>query len=243
MGSSHSSRPIGAAPFPTSSAVASGSSSPASRDRCSRGNGVDRLLGVQARRRRVSGEESQVTTYRVAEGSDPKNGVTLVSSGTYTRSGTRQQADQSLEMTATGERHGEHRISGDGAVISAQGNDRGDMTITYRPSVRRFPSSSPAATRSRQRHTDPAPAAPVSRVQASLLRHSDPAGIRRMALRRVAPACLVSEPLAEGDGLHGDAASEPLRREALVSSGAARLHRPGDGGGGDHRRRRPFLDS
>ena len=53
-----------------------------------------------------------------------------MSSGTYTRSGTRQQADQSLEMTATGERHGEHRISGDGAVISAQGSDHGDMTIT-----------------------------------------------------------------------------------------------------------------
>jgi hypothetical protein len=76
------------------------------------------------------GKESQVTTYRVAEGSDTKNGVTLTSSGTYTRSGTRQQADQSLEMTATGERHGEHRISGDGAVISAKGSDHGDMTIT-----------------------------------------------------------------------------------------------------------------
>jgi hypothetical protein len=76
------------------------------------------------------GKETQVTTYRVAEGSDSKNGVTLVSSGHYARSGTRQQADQSLEMTGTGERHGEHRISGDGTVISAQGNDRGDMTIT-----------------------------------------------------------------------------------------------------------------
>ena len=76
------------------------------------------------------GKESQVTTYRVAEGSDSKNGVTLMSSGTYTRSGTRLQADQSLEMTATGERHGEHRIGGDGAVISAQGSDHGDMTIT-----------------------------------------------------------------------------------------------------------------
>jgi hypothetical protein len=76
------------------------------------------------------GTESQVTTYRATEGSGSKDGVTLVSSGTYTRKGSRQQADQSLEMTATGERHGEHRISGDGAVISAQGNDRGDMTIT-----------------------------------------------------------------------------------------------------------------
>jgi hypothetical protein len=76
------------------------------------------------------GKETQVTTYRASEGSGPKKGVTLESSGTYTRSGTRQQADQSLEMTATGERHGEHRISGDGVVISAQGNDRGDMTIT-----------------------------------------------------------------------------------------------------------------
>jgi hypothetical protein len=76
------------------------------------------------------GKETQVTTYRATDGSGPKNGIALVSSGTYTRSGTRQQADQSLEMTATGERHGEHQISGDGAVISARGNDRGDMTIT-----------------------------------------------------------------------------------------------------------------
>ena len=74
------------------------------------------------------GKETQVTTYRAAEGE--KNGITLTSTGTYTRSGTRQQADQSLEMTATGERHGEHQISGDGAVISAQGNDSGDMTIS-----------------------------------------------------------------------------------------------------------------
>ena len=76
------------------------------------------------------GEETQVTTYRASEGSGPQKGVSLMSSGTYTRSGTRQQADQLLEMTATGERHGEHRIGGNGVVVSAQGNDRGDMTIT-----------------------------------------------------------------------------------------------------------------
>jgi hypothetical protein len=76
------------------------------------------------------GKETQVTTYRASEGSGSNKGITLVSSGRYTRSGTRQQADQSLEMTATGERHGEHQISGDGVVLSAQGNDRGDMTIT-----------------------------------------------------------------------------------------------------------------
>ncbi len=63
-----------------------------------------------------------------------------------------------------------------------------------------------------------------------------------MALRRVAPARLVSKPLAEGDCLYGHAAGEPLRREALVSSGPTRLHRETDGGGGDHGRRRPFLD-
>jgi hypothetical protein len=76
------------------------------------------------------GREKQVTTYHASEGSGPKKGVTLESNGTYTRSGTRQQADQSLEMTATGQRHGMHQISSDGVVVSAQGNDSGDMTIT-----------------------------------------------------------------------------------------------------------------
>lgn len=76
------------------------------------------------------GTERQVTTYRASEGSGPKKGVTLESNGSYARSGTRQQADQSLEMTATGERRGRHRIGSDGVVISAHGNDSGDMTIT-----------------------------------------------------------------------------------------------------------------
>lgn len=74
--------------------------------------------------------ERQVTTYRAGENSGSVKGVTLESNGTYARSGTRQQADQSLEMTGTGQRHGLHQIGDDGIVISAQGNDSGDMTIT-----------------------------------------------------------------------------------------------------------------
>jgi hypothetical protein len=76
------------------------------------------------------GTEKQVTTYRASESSGPKKGITLESNGSYARLGMRQQADQSLEMTATGERHGLHQIGNDGVVISAQGNDSGDMTIT-----------------------------------------------------------------------------------------------------------------
>jgi hypothetical protein len=33
-------------------------------------------------------------------------------------------------MTATGARHGVQQIGSDGVVISARGNDAGDMTIT-----------------------------------------------------------------------------------------------------------------
>lgn len=76
------------------------------------------------------GTEKQVTTYHATENSGPRKGVVLESTGTYTRSGTRQQEDQTLEMTATGKRHGTHLIDGDGTLISAQGNDSGDMTIT-----------------------------------------------------------------------------------------------------------------
>lgn len=76
------------------------------------------------------GTEHQVTTYRASDGSGPKKGIRLESSGTYVRSGKRQQADQSLEMSATGARHGVHQIGSDGVLISAQGNDSGDMTIS-----------------------------------------------------------------------------------------------------------------
>jgi hypothetical protein len=72
--------------------------------------------------------EQQRTTYRASEG--PKKGLTLTSDGTYSRTGSRQQADQVLEMTGTGNRHAVHQISGDGALVSAQGNDSGDMTIS-----------------------------------------------------------------------------------------------------------------
>ncbi len=76
------------------------------------------------------GQEKQVTTYHASDSSGPKKGLDLESNGTYTRSGMRQQADQSLEMTAAGKRHGVYQISRDGVVVSAQGNDSGDMTIT-----------------------------------------------------------------------------------------------------------------
>ncbi|MGH7498156.1 MAG: hypothetical protein ACREL3_04825 [Gemmatimonadales bacterium] len=74
--------------------------------------------------------EKQVTTYHATESTGSRKGVTLESMGTYTRSGTRQQDDQSLEMAATGARHAVYQISGDGTILSAQGNDSGDMTIT-----------------------------------------------------------------------------------------------------------------
>lgn len=78
--------------------------------------------------------EKQTTTYHAAEGAGSKSRITLESTGTYTRAGTRQQADQSLEMTATGTRHWVLQLGSDGSIISAQGNDNGDMTITV-PSV------------------------------------------------------------------------------------------------------------
>lgn len=78
--------------------------------------------------------EKQTTTYHATEGAGSKKGITLESTGTYTRAGARQQADQSLEVTATGTRRGVHQLSDDGTLISAQGNDSGDMTITV-PSV------------------------------------------------------------------------------------------------------------
>jgi hypothetical protein len=78
------------------------------------------------------GSERAVTTYHAAAEDAPgaRKAITLQSSGSYDRSGTRTQADQELQMSATGTRRGSHQLGLDGILISAQGNDVGDMTIT-----------------------------------------------------------------------------------------------------------------
>jgi hypothetical protein len=80
------------------------------------------------------GTEKAITTYRAAESSGSRKAVTLESTGSYARTGTRLQSDQPLQMAATGARHGVHQLGSDGILIAAQGNDSGDMTITV-PSV------------------------------------------------------------------------------------------------------------
>lgn len=77
------------------------------------------------------GTERAVTTYRAtgAADSDPKS-ITLESEGKYDRTGTRQQGEQELQMTANGSRHGTHQFGMDGVLVDARGNDAGDMTIT-----------------------------------------------------------------------------------------------------------------
>jgi hypothetical protein len=78
------------------------------------------------------GSERAVTTYRASasQGSGEGKGVALQSTGSYDRTGTRQQADQELQMTAKGTRRGSHELGLDGVLVSARGNDMGDMTIT-----------------------------------------------------------------------------------------------------------------
>jgi hypothetical protein len=78
------------------------------------------------------GTERAVTTYTAAtsNASDSHKAITLQSTGSYQRSGTRTQADQELQMTASGTRRGQHVFDLDGILVSAQGNDVGDMTIT-----------------------------------------------------------------------------------------------------------------
>jgi hypothetical protein len=77
------------------------------------------------------GKEMAVVTYRANEGdSASTDAIALESSGTYTRSGTRMQADQELQMTASGNRAGVHRLGLDGILLSARGSDSGEMTIS-----------------------------------------------------------------------------------------------------------------
>lgn len=82
------------------------------------------------------GSERVVTTYHATGGSAPgmRKGITLESDGTYSRTGSRTQADQVLEMKGTGTRRGAHVLGLDGILVAARGSESGDMTITV-PSV------------------------------------------------------------------------------------------------------------
>jgi hypothetical protein len=76
------------------------------------------------------GMETTAMTYRATEAEGGADAIALESEGTYTRSGTRLQGEQELEMTATGTRQGVHRIALEGNLLSAQGSEAGDMTIS-----------------------------------------------------------------------------------------------------------------
>lgn len=78
------------------------------------------------------GNERAVTTYHATASEAPgmRKGITLRSDGSYDRSGTRNQGEQELQMQATGKRQGAHVLGLDGVLISARGNESGDMTIT-----------------------------------------------------------------------------------------------------------------
>jgi hypothetical protein len=76
--------------------------------------------------------ERSMTRYRAMDSDEPnaKKALKLESSGSYQRSGKGTQYDQKLEMTASGSRSAVHYISTEGTLVSARGNDAGDMTIT-----------------------------------------------------------------------------------------------------------------
>jgi hypothetical protein len=78
------------------------------------------------------GTETVAMEYRATEGEAPggRDAIELESEGTYRRSGTRVQGEQELEMTASGTRTASHRLATEGTLLSAQGVDQGEMTIT-----------------------------------------------------------------------------------------------------------------
>ena len=79
-----------------------------------------------------TGSEQAVTVYRAAEKTEvgDREAIPLETSTKYSRSGTRIQGEQELEMTASGLRGGIHRLSLDGVLVSAEGTDSGEMTIS-----------------------------------------------------------------------------------------------------------------
>jgi hypothetical protein len=79
-----------------------------------------------------TGSEQAVTVYRASDKEEVggRDAIPLETSSKYSRSGKRLQGDQELEMTASGTRSGVHRLDVDGILVSAQGTDTGDMTIS-----------------------------------------------------------------------------------------------------------------
>jgi hypothetical protein len=79
-----------------------------------------------------TGTERSVTVYRATEKNETqgRDAIPLETSSKYDRSGKRVQAEQELEMTASGTRTGIHRLGLDGVLVSAQGTDTGEMTIS-----------------------------------------------------------------------------------------------------------------
>lgn len=79
-----------------------------------------------------TGSEEAVTVYRAADKEEvgDREAIPLETSSKYRRTGKRLQGDQELEMTASGTRSGTHRLSLDGVLVSAQGTDTGEMTIS-----------------------------------------------------------------------------------------------------------------
>jgi hypothetical protein len=76
--------------------------------------------------------ESSLTSYHATESDDQraKKAVKLESRGTYQRTGKGSQYDQQMEMKASGSRTAVYYLNPDGTLVSAHGNDTGDMTIT-----------------------------------------------------------------------------------------------------------------
>jgi hypothetical protein len=79
-----------------------------------------------------TGNEQAVTVYRASDTEEVsgREAIPLETSSKYSRSGKRIQGEQELEMTATGTRSGVHRLSVAGVLVSAEGSDTGEMTIS-----------------------------------------------------------------------------------------------------------------
>ena len=79
-----------------------------------------------------TGNERAITVYRASDKVEVAGAeaIPLETSSKYSRTGKRVQGEQELEMTASGTRSGVHRLSTEGILVSAQGTDSGEMTVS-----------------------------------------------------------------------------------------------------------------
>ena len=218
-------RPTGRASSATSSRARSGSCSrdPAGRRAGGDGSGTTRPSTTWSPMRSPAPRRRRWRTRPPTATPTAEKGIALESEGTYTRSGTRQQGEQELQMTASGQAQGEPPDRDGRRPVSAKGSEAGEMTISVPAVGQTVPGQ---AVEHLQHHGRVArrplavrDAAARHRLASSFL----PRLFLGLAARGLAAAALVPHALAVRDRVHATGGADAGRAPARARGPAPRI--------------------